>query len=262
MGCASPAPPPAATSAPYLAFQLDVKIDPKEAATFLLNPTPLGKGGYPQGMVITIDILPKQGWQIDKWVGPVFNIDGTTAQIEMVSSQSVVVRLKLTTPPTATSTGTSTLRPKPIATPKPLVRPTLTPTPVPKLRPPATKVPKPLVRPTPVPTVVPWLPLPSKVPKWMQPFVNPTPTPEITFTLLTQVVPITGVVATTGGEVWPSSRIYAKGTVVKISATRYRKYTFSGWSGDCSGMKMVGGCEVIMDANKTVTANFSLIPAP
>jgi uncharacterized repeat protein (TIGR02543 family) len=115
-----------------------------------------------------------------------------------------------------------------------LVRPTLTPTPVPKLRPPATKVPKPLVR----------------------------PTPEITFTLLTQVVPITGVVATTGGEVWPSSRIYAKGTVVKISATRYRKYTFSGWSGDCSGMKMVGGCEVIMDANKTVTANFSLIPAP
>jgi uncharacterized membrane protein (UPF0127 family) len=61
-------------------------------------------------MVVTIDILPKQGWQVDKWVGPVFNpskcpgcfIDGTTAKIQMDSSQMVAVRLKLTTPPTAT----------------------------------------------------------------------------------------------------------------------------------------------------------------
>ena len=106
MGCVAPAPLPTATPEPFLARQLDVKIDPKDAATFLLNPSPLGKGGYSQGMVVTIDILPKQGWQVEEWVGPVFNIDGKTAKIQMDSSQTVAVRLKLTTPPTATATDT------------------------------------------------------------------------------------------------------------------------------------------------------------
>jgi hypothetical protein len=76
-----------------LARQLDIKIDPKEAASVLLNPSPRGKGGYSKGMVVTIDILLKEGWQVDEWVGPVFNIDGNTAQIQMDSSQSVAVRL-------------------------------------------------------------------------------------------------------------------------------------------------------------------------
>ena len=121
MGCVAPAPLPTATPVPadtpvpFLARQLDVKIDPKDAATYLLNPSPLGKGGYSKGMVVTIDILPKQGWQVEEWVGPVFNIDGKTAKIQMDSSQSVAVRLKLTTPPTATPTAT----PVPTPTPKP-----------------------------------------------------------------------------------------------------------------------------------------------
>ena len=120
MGCVAPAPLPTATPVPtdtpvpFLARQLDVKIDPKEAATYLLNPSPLGKGGYSQGMVVTIDILPKQGWQVDKWVGPVFNIDGTTAQIQMDSSQAVAVRLKPTSPgamPTNTPTPVAVMAP-------------------------------------------------------------------------------------------------------------------------------------------------------
>ena len=119
-------PVPTATSVPFLARQLDVKIDPKEAASYLLNPSPLGKGGYSQGMIVTIDILPKQGWQVDKWIGPVFNVNGTTAKIEMDSSQAVAVRLKLPTPPTATpvvtpptSTSTPTDTPMPTYTPFP-----------------------------------------------------------------------------------------------------------------------------------------------
>ena len=32
-------------------------------------------------------------WKGDEWVGPVFNIDGKTAKIQMDSSQSVAVRL-------------------------------------------------------------------------------------------------------------------------------------------------------------------------
>jgi hypothetical protein len=58
MGCAVPE--------PFVARQLDVKIDPKDAATYLLNPSPLGKGGYSKGMVVTIDILPKQGWKVQE----------------------------------------------------------------------------------------------------------------------------------------------------------------------------------------------------
>jgi len=144
MGCASPESQPTATSAPYIAFELDLKIEPREAATFLLNPTPIGKAGYPQGMTVTIDILPKQGWQLDKWVGPVINIDGTTAQIEMNSSQSVAVLLKSTTPLTTMPTSNYT----PIPPTKTLISK-------------STKVPKPLVRPTPVPTSVPLLPAPK-----------------------------------------------------------------------------------------------------
>jgi hypothetical protein len=102
-GMRHPAP---ATTEPFLARKLDVEIHPKGAATFLLNPSPLGKGGCSPGMIVTIDILPKQGWQVDEWVGPVFNIDGKTAQIQMDSSQAVEVRLKLTTPATATPTDT------------------------------------------------------------------------------------------------------------------------------------------------------------
>ena len=125
MGCASPASQPTATSAPNIPFELDLKIEPREAATFLLNPTPIGKAGYPQGMTVTIDILPKQGWQLDKWVGPVINIDGTTAQIEMNSSQSVAVLLKSTTPPPPMPTDT------PIPATKTPIPPTKTPTPTP-----------------------------------------------------------------------------------------------------------------------------------
>ena len=151
MGCVNPAPPPAATSVPYLAFQLDVRISPNDAATFMLNPNPLGKGGYAQGMVVTIDILPNEGWEIEEWIGPAFNIAGRTAQIEMVSSQSVAVRMKLTTPPSATPTDTpiptntpiprravpytprptSTPHPTPTYTPRPTPTPPATPTPVP-----------------------------------------------------------------------------------------------------------------------------------
>ena len=108
MGCVIHAPVPAATPVPFLAMQLDVKLDPKESAVILLNPSPLGNGGYSQGMVVTIDILPKLGWQVDKWVGPVYNIDGTTAQIKMDYNQAVAVRLKPTTPPTATPTPVQT----------------------------------------------------------------------------------------------------------------------------------------------------------
>ena len=138
LGCVSSAPSLTGTPVPYKPLQLHVKLDPKESATVLLNPSPLGEGGYSQGMVVNIDILPKQGWQVYKWVGPVYNIDGITAQIQMDASLEVVVRLIPTIPPTATPITVSTATPRPFtpwlmdlstATPRPKAtpRPTATP---------------------------------------------------------------------------------------------------------------------------------------
>ena len=108
MGCASPIPSPTDTPLANLAFKLDVKIDPKNAAEFILNPTPLGEDGYPQGMVVTIEVLPQEGWRVDDWAGPVFDVAGNVAKITMGSSHTVVASMKRTTPPPSTKTGTST----------------------------------------------------------------------------------------------------------------------------------------------------------
>ena len=55
------------------------------------------------------------------------------------------------------------------------------------------------------------------------------------------------------------SQSYVEGTVVALTATAAIGSTFAGWSGDtdCLG---TGPCVVIMDAAKTVTATFNLIP--
>jgi len=160
MGCVAPAPAPtetpvpADTPFPFVAGQLDVNIDPKEAASYLLNPSPLGKGGYSKGTMVTIDILPQPGWQVEEWVGPVFNVDGKTAKIEMDSSQAIAVILKLTIPPTATPRLVPTATPRPTYTPLPTYTPFPTPTatPRPTYTPFPTATPRPTYTPRPTPT--------------------------------------------------------------------------------------------------------------
>jgi len=48
---------------------------------------------------------------------------------------------------------------------------------------------------------------------------------------------------------------YIAGTSVTLSATPLDGYTFTGWSGDCSG---TGTCTVSMTANRSVTASFAI----
>lgn len=50
---------------------------------------------------------------------------------------------------------------------------------------------------------------------------------------------------------------YNNNTVVTLSASPNASSTFAGWSGACSG---TGTCTVTMDAAKTVTASFTLLP--
>lgn len=72
---------------------LTVIAEPADAARFLLNPDALGIGGYARGITVTIDVLPKAGWEISQWAGPVYDTAGKTAKIDMDVSQTVVVRL-------------------------------------------------------------------------------------------------------------------------------------------------------------------------
>jgi hypothetical protein len=56
----------------------------------------------------------------------------------------------------------------------------------------------------------------------------------------------------------PAAPDYASGTVVTLTASPASGSSFSGWSGDCSGSSTT--CVVTMDANRSVTATFVLIP--
>ena len=77
---------------PAAAFhELRVSIDPAEAGRFVLNPNPNTQGLYSEGTRVTIDVLPKEGWHVETWVGPVEDETGLSAKINMDSGQTVVV---------------------------------------------------------------------------------------------------------------------------------------------------------------------------
>ena len=60
-----------------------------------------------------------------------------------------------------------------------------------------------------------------------------------------------------GGTTLPAAgeHSYTHGAVVPMSATPATGYTFTGWSGACTG---TGACQVTMDGAKSITANFTL----
>ena len=69
----------------------------------------------------------------------------------------------------------------------------------------------------------------------------------------------TAVSPTEGGTINPSAgtHTYSEGAVFAVTATPNTGYTFTSWGGACSGS---GSCSVTMDADKTVTANFTAVP--
>lgn len=79
---------------PTITHALTVSVDPPEAGNFLLNPTPLDLDLYVRGRTVNIDALPKPGWSVDQWVGPVHDVAGDSAKVTMDSSKSVVIRLQ------------------------------------------------------------------------------------------------------------------------------------------------------------------------
>jgi uncharacterized repeat protein (TIGR02543 family) len=80
---------------------------------------------------------------------------------------------------------------------------------------------------------------------------NFTAIPVVTFTL--NVNAVNGSVAKN-----PNQVAYASGSAVILTATPSAGYVFSSWSGDATGS--VNPLRVTMNANKNITANFTIIP--
>ncbi|GAI80875.1 unnamed protein product, partial [marine sediment metagenome] len=82
--------------------------------------------------------------------------------------------------------------------------------------------------------------------------------PAVTYDLTMQVSPIGSgtTIPTVGG----SPHNYTEGTVVNITATPASGYQFVDWTGDVADPNSAS-TTVTMNADKTVTANFELIPA-
>lgn len=113
-------PTPTPTPTPItITHVLEIIADPRDAADVLLNPRPISGGRYVHGRTVTIDVLPKEGWQVDLWVGPVYEEVGLTAKIDMNSSQTVLIRLvRLETAPQKPITATAPEQPKPPEPPR------------------------------------------------------------------------------------------------------------------------------------------------
>ena len=93
---------------------------------------------------------------------------------------------------------------------------------------------------------------------------TPTPTPAPgNFTLsVTRAGTGTGTVSSAPAGISygaTCSAQFAQGTSVTLSATPDSGFTFSGWSGACSG---TGACAVTLSANASVTATFTSTSAP
>ena len=80
---------------------------------------------------------------------------------------------------------------------------------------------------------------------------NFTAIPVGSFTL--NVIAVNGTVVKN-----PDQLSYLNGTNVALTATPNSGYVFSSWSGDANGL--ISTASVLMNANKNVTANFTLIP--
>ena len=249
-----PTPTPASTSAPTsiptITYELEVVVEPQEAAIIILNPKPDSSGAFAAVTAVTMEVLPKEGWQVEKWVGPTYGEAEGSATINMDSSHMVavkLVRIEAQTPvptpilayPIPAPTGTPMTAPTPTGTPTPPQAQPLTPTPT--------------GTPTP-PRAQPLTPTPTG---------TPAPTSTLRFQLRIAFDP-EGSGTAVFQPATPDQR-YLAGTVVKV--TPLCELGFLQWSGDLPpGVSRTRPTiQVIMDKDRHLEATCrrpTATPAP
>ncbi len=74
-------------------YELELIVDPNQAAKFAVSPKPNSRGAYSVGTEVTIEVLPNPGWEIQQWVGPAYAISGNVAKVNIDQDQTVLVRM-------------------------------------------------------------------------------------------------------------------------------------------------------------------------
>jgi len=82
--------------------------------------------------------------------------------------------------------------------------------------------------------------------------VVPSGTPAVWYSLTATANPANG------GTISPASGTYLAGSQIQVTATPNANYTFATWSGDATGTNPT--ITITMDADKTLTANFTYTP--
>jgi hypothetical protein len=73
-------------------YELKIIVDPSQAARSLkVSPKGNGRGAYSAGTEVTIDVERSPGWEIERWIGPVYETLGDVAKIRMDQHQSIRV---------------------------------------------------------------------------------------------------------------------------------------------------------------------------
>ena len=79
------------TNIPILTYELEVIVEPQASASYILNPIPDAEGNFKAGTTVTIDVIPKEGWRLERWVGPAYDVNGESAKVNMDSSHTIAV---------------------------------------------------------------------------------------------------------------------------------------------------------------------------
>jgi hypothetical protein len=74
-------------------YKLKLSVDPGEGGTLVASPRPDGRGTYPAGTEVTIEVRLNPGWEIEQWIGPLDGISGDAARVNMDQDRTVLVRL-------------------------------------------------------------------------------------------------------------------------------------------------------------------------
>ena len=122
-------PPVEPTQSPAPLRELRVFIEPRDCASYILDPQPVEGSKYMHGAGVTISLVPSEDCSVKEWIN-VDSFSGLTGRVNLNADRIVQVNFE----------RTGTLEPTQTATPTPTAVPSATPTPVPPT-------------PTPVPSV-------------------------------------------------------------------------------------------------------------
>ncbi len=229
---------------PTQTYTLTANVNPAEGGSVVLNPA---TGPYNQGTVVTATATPAAGYRLVNWTG---DASGTAAAVQVTMNANKTITANFELIPTYTLT--TNVAPVDFGT--------------------VTKVPdlpnyadgtqvQLTANPAAGKRFVNWTGDASGTNPVVTVTMNANKTVTANFEDIPAQFTLTVIINPVGaGTVVldPTGGVYDAGTVVTLTETPNATYRFVNWTGDATGT--AASAQVTMDGNKTVTANFELIP--